>query len=71
MTLDKRDHIITRAGGEIYSTAPFTKVLITIWPFVVMIKTYWYYQWPPKSDFQIPSPFKLYGAIEEGIVTPF
>ena len=55
----KRDCIITRAGGEIYCTAPFTNVLVTIWSCVVAIETLWYYMWPPKSDFQNSSPFKI------------
>ena len=37
----KRDCIITRAGGEIYSTAPFTNVFVTIWSYVVGVETLW------------------------------
>ena len=38
--LYKRDCIITRAGGEIY-TAPFTNVFVTIWSYVVGVETLW------------------------------
>ena len=39
MAIYRRDGIITRAGGEIYSTALFTNVLVTIWSCVVAIET--------------------------------
>ena len=52
--------IITRAGGEIYSMAPFANLFGSIRSCVVAIGTLWYYLWPPKSNFQISSPFQIY-----------
>ena len=37
----KEDCIITRAGGEIYSMAPFTNLFNRIWSCVVAIETLW------------------------------